>query len=210
MNRFLLLLACPLFLYAGSLKTHITFTGDASISVRTLTQAFNVLGYKLDISSFSIRNNIGELNAVATGNRAFSEIALSEKLKEEGIKIEKSGFETGELVLILNTEDAFWNAPTLSVEENGVELKRTNVPQWFRVHNVQKIRIQPPYTGKWYPDIALFDRSLHLISSLRETKPNGELELEIPSGSYYLKLSNAQGMKLLKEGMWIEAIDPAR
>lgn len=210
MKRVLLLLSLPFFLYGGNLKTRITFTGDATLSIRLLTQAFNALGYKLDISSVKISERNGELAAQASGMRVFSDSGLREKLREEGIEVEKSVYDAGELLLILHTENAFWNVPILSSEESGAELKRTNTPQWFRVNDAQKLRIQPPYAGKWYPDIAFFDRSMHLISSLRETKPGGELELEIPGGAYYLKISNVQGMKLLKEGMWIEAVDLSR
>lgn len=206
MSRFLFLLSLPILLAGGSLNTHVTFKGDASVSLRTITQAFNALGYKLDITALSVQKNAGEFRATAIGNRAFSEAGLEENLKDQGIEIEKAAVESEELILVLDTQSSVWNVPVIQ-EEQGVELKRASTPQWFRVEQAKAIRIQPPYGGKWYPDIAVLDRTMHQLTSFRLNDEKNEFHLELPERAYYLKISNAQGMKLLKEGTWIEAID---
>lgn len=209
MNRFLFLIFLPFLLFGGSFTTHITFIGEPTVSLRTITQAFNALGYKLDITALAIEKDSGELRAIAVGNRPFSGPALEENLKEQGIVIEKASLEKEELVLVADTRSAIWNVPVIR-EEEGIELKRVSTPQWFRVEEAKAIRIQPPYAGKWYPDIAVFDRTMHQISSFRSNDDKDEFQFELPSGAYYLKVSNAQGMKLLKEGMWIEAVVSAQ
>jgi len=206
MKRFFTLFLLPLLLFGESLNTHVTFKGEVILSLRTVTQAFNAVGYKLDIGSFDFQNNSGELSAIAIGNKPFSISGLDENLKNEGIQIEKISFDTNGLVLVLDTQDSIWN--TLLLQEEGVELKHVNTAQWFRIGKAQHIHIQPPYTGKWYPEIAIVDRSMHLISSFRAADSKEELQLEVPDGAYYLKVSNVQGMKLLKEGMWIEPMNP--
>lgn len=209
MNRLLFLLLLPLLLFGGSLNTHITFNGEPSVSLRTITQAFNAIGYKLNITVLEIHNNFGELSAIAIGNRAFSTAGLGENLKEQGIQIEKATMDKGELFLALDTQNSVWNIPEIQ-EEEGIELKRVNTAQWYRVEKARAIHIQSPYAAKWYPDIAIFDRSMQLISSFRTTEPEEEFQLEIPKEAYYLKISNVQGMKILKEGMWIETLSPVQ
>lgn len=208
MNRFLTLFFLPLLLFGESLNTHVTFKGEAILSLRTVTQAFHTLGYKLDIDSFDFQNNSGEFTAIAIGNKPFSISDLDENLKNEGIQIEKTSLDNNELVLVLDTQGSIWNTSLL--QEEGVELRHVNTPQWFRIGKSQNIHIQPPYAGKWYPEIAILDRSMHLISSFRGADSKEELKLELPDGAYYLKVSNVQGMKMLKEGMWIEPMNPVQ
>jgi hypothetical protein len=209
MKRYIALLWCPSLLFGASVNTEITFRGEPFLSVRTITQAFNAIGYKLEMDSLSVEGGQGVIIGTAIGNKGFNPPVFSETLKEQGIKIEAAHMNDKGLVLSLDTQNARWSVPLLGRDE-GSELKRVVAPQWFRVEEGQQIRIEPPYTGKWYPDVAVLDASLHPLSSFRSTEVQEELQFELPQGSYYLKVSNVQGMKLLKEGMWVESITPLR
>lgn len=203
------LLFIPLFLFGGSLHTHIVFTGKPIVTLRTITQAFNTVGYKFELNSLRIENNSGELHALVTGSKVFNAGALSESLKELGIKIEKAHIDSQVLAMKIDTQNADWNILVLG-KDDGVELKRVSSAQWFRIEEEQIIRIEPPYVGKWYPDVAIFASTMELLLSFRSSEPKEELEFVVPQGAHYLKISNAQGMKLMKEGMWIESMSSER
>ncbi|HEX5328745.1 hypothetical protein [Sulfuricurvum sp.] len=205
MKQLVLLLLSPFLLIGGSINTRISFTSHPQTALRTITSAFNAIGYRLDINSFIIDKNSGELNAIAIGTKPFNANALGENLKEQAIRIEKARMDQNTLYLELDTQNASWNVPVLG-EDEGVELKRVSVPQWFRFESAGSIRIQPPYSGRWYPDIAVFNSDMELLSSFRSTEPKEEFESTLPDGALYLKVSNAQGMKMMKEGMWIESV----
>lgn len=175
------------------------------MAVRTITQAFNSVGYRLDIDTLRIDNGSGELYATATGNRAFSLNGLSENFKQQEMRVDKADLDQTGLDLKLDTQNVQWDVPMLAAEES-TELKRVNTAQWFRVEGSQKIRIAPPYAGKWYPDIAVLDSKMGVLYSFRSLEPQEEFSFELPEGAYYLKISNAQGMKMVKEGMWIESL----
>lgn len=209
MKRLPLLFFFPLILWGVSINTQITFSGEPTLSIRTITQAFNAVGYKFDIDALAVHNSVGDLHGTAIGNKAFNPAALGENLKEQGIRIERAHFDTKGLTLVLDTQNALWNIPLLGSDE-GSELKKVNSAQWFRVEEGQHIRIEPPYAGKWYPDIAVLDSSMQVLSSFRSSESKEEFQFELPQGAYYLKISNAQGMKVLKEGMWIESMSPGR
>lgn len=209
MKRFATFLCFPFILFGASLKTEISFTGEPMVSVRTITQAFNGVGYKLELEELIVESGSGKLLGSAIGNKTFNPAALGENLKEQGIRIERAHVDSNSLTLTLDTRHAIWNTPLLGSDE-GSELKRVNAPQWFRVEEGQHIRIEPPYTGKWYPDIAVLDVSMQILSSFRSSDPKEELEFELPIGAYYLKISNAHGMKVLKEGTWIESMSQGR
>lgn len=206
MKSGLLALFFPFLLAGSTLSTHITFSGEPVVALRTIYNAFNTIGYRLDIQSFNAQSGSGEISAIAVGNRAFNGTGLVENLKEENIRIEKAHLEAQELELVLDANDAKWNILILGSDE-GNELKRVNSPQWFQVNETQHIRIAPPYVGKWYPDVAVLNEKMELLYSYRSTEPKEEWEFELPQGSFYLMVSNTHGMKMLKEGMWIESVN---
>jgi len=210
MKRLLILFCTPLLLLGDSINTNITFTGDLRVSIRTITQAFSTLGYRVDIDSLRIQEDKGILNATVISNKVLTPSLLAENLQEQNIRIEKAHFDPKKgLSLLLDTRNAIWNTVVLGRDE-GTELKRVSTAQWFRVEEAQHIRIEPPYVGKWYPEIAVFDGAMNLLSSFRSLDTKEEFRFELPKGAYYLKISNAQGMKVLKEGMWIESITSGR
>ncbi len=209
MKPFIALICFPIILMGGTLHTEISFSGDAMVSIRTITQAFHAVGYKFETEALRVENGSGELIGTAVGNKVFNPPVFSENLKEQGIKIERAHMNDKGLLLSLDTQNAIWNVPLLGRDE-GSELKKVNSPQWFRVEAGQQIRIEPPYSGKWYPDIAVLDASMQVLTSLRSLESKDELQFELPEGSYYLKVSNAQGMKVLKEGMWVESMSIGR
>ncbi len=205
MKTVLFALFFPFLLLGSTLSTHITFSGEPSVALRTIHNAFNTIGYRLDIHNFSAQSGSGEISAIAVGNKAFNGAALAENLKEENIRIEKSRLENQELELVLDANNAKWNILALGSDE-GNELKRVNSPQWFQVNETQHIRIAPPYVGKWYPDVAVLNEKMDVLYAYHSVEPKEEWEFELPQGSFYLMVSNTQGMKLIKEGMWIESI----
>lgn len=194
---------------SASLNVGVHFEGKELGTLRILSQAFNTIGYKLEVESFSCGDGQWELEAKALGNRVFNPSALAENLKEQGVGIVHARYEGERLILALNSQNTLWNTPLLGADE-GIELKKASTPQWFRVEEGQTIRIEPPYTGKWYPDIAVLDAHMRILSSYRSREFKGELQFELPLGARYLKVSNAQGMKVLKEGMWIESMSLGR
>lgn len=207
MKRFIFLFSFPLFLFGTTINTQITFTGEPMVSLRTITQAFNAVGYKLEVESLSVENSVGDLRGTALGNKPFDPAVLAENLKEQNIRIDLAHLDGHILALGLDTQKALWNIPLLGSDE-GFELKRSIGAQWFRVDEGQHIRIQSPYGSDWYPEIAVLDASMHMLYSLRSPTSEDEFRFELPSGGSYLKLSNTQGMKVLREGMWIESMSP--
>lgn len=204
MKRFFPFVLFPLFLFGASFSTHINFSGEPAVALKTAQSAFNTFGYRLEVSDFDTQNQTGEFEATAIGNKVLNPEMVKESFKEQGIEIEAMNTQQQTLSMMIDAQKALWNLPLL-VSDEGIELKRVHSPQWYRVEEAQSIRIEPPYSSEWYPDIAVFDRSLNLLYSYRSDSVKEGFELELPSGSVYLKVSNVQGMKVLREGMWIES-----
>ncbi len=212
MNKFNALLFFPLIAFAAQpnqIRTEIGFSGGPVVALKTIQRSFNAAGYKFDVDAMSLENGKSVMSGRAVGMRAFSPEVFIENLKEEGMAIESIASIQSVLTMTLNAENSVWNAPLIA-SDDGIQLERSSSAQWFRVENAQTIRIESPYVGKWYPDVAVLDASLRVLYSHRSLKAIEHFEIELPEGACYLKVSNVWGMKVLKEGMWIESISPGR
>ncbi len=187
----------------------ITFEGESQVALKLLHNAFHSVGYKLDVRNLSVASAQGRIEGEAVGLRPFAVDAFAENLKEEGALVADAGSARGALRLNLDARNGFWNLAMIGVDE-GVQLERSAAPVWFRVENGQTLRIEAPYVGKWYPDIAVLDRSFRVLSTYRSPYDAEEYEFPLPEGAHYLKVSNLWGMKGVGEGMWIESKSPGR
>ncbi|MDD5717252.1 MAG: hypothetical protein PHW64_05555 [Sulfuricurvum sp.] len=207
--RYLILFMVFTGIVGGSIHTRIVFSGEATTTLRMLVHSFGSVGYKFEPETVSVENNAGEIRGTITGNRTFNPAAFGESLKEQMIRIEKAHLDSAVLELTLDTQNSIWNLPLLGKDE-GIELRKVTTTQWFRVEEGQTIRIQAPYGSDWYPDIAVFNTEMKLLLSVHTLEPKGEYRFDLPPEAYYLKISNSQGMKVLREGMWIESMSPGR
>jgi len=207
-----ILLLLPLGLFGAQLtqiKTHIELTADPLVGLTTLIYSFNTLGYKLQIDSVSTQKSVSRIDALVIGLKPLNPVVLGDTLQENGIKLTYARMNQETMELGIDATAAVWNVPLLNPDE-GVEMQRSNTPYWFRVEGGQMIRIEPAYGAKWYPDVSVMDASMHVLSTERSEKSVHELEFSLPEGAYYLKISNTNGMKALKEGMWVESMSPGR
>jgi len=191
------------------LKTHMEVRADPLVALTTLTYTFNKLGYKMQIDSISTQESITRIEAVLIGIKPFNTAVLAEYFQENGIKLTYGRVSQGKLELGIDAISAVWNTQILSADE-GLELQRSVTPYWLRVEAGQIINIQSPYGGQWYPDISVLDRSMRVLYTFRSEKSHDDLKFLLPAGAYYLKISNTNGMKALKEGMWIESMSEGR
>lgn len=204
-----ILLLTPLVLFAVQLRVHIELSGDPLVGITTFSHTLNALGYKYQIETLSTQNSLTNIDGTVSGSKSLVPSALTENLQDEGIKLLYARMNHGTMELGIDVTSAVWNIQALGVDE-GAQMPRSNLPYWFRVESAQEIHVEPPYGGKWYPDVSVLDGSMHVLSTYRSDKSMDELKFSLPDGSYYLKVSNTNGMKLLREGMWVESMSLGR
>ncbi len=204
-----ILLLTPFVLSAVQFKVHIELSGDPLVGITTFSHTLNALGYKYQIETLSTQNSFTIIDGTVIGSKSLIPSALTENLQDEGIKLLYARMNHGTMELGIDVTSAVWNIQALGVDE-GAQMPRSNLPYWFRVESAQEIHVEPPYGGKWYPDVSVLDASMHVLSTYRSDKSMDELKFSLPDGSYYLKVSNTNGMKVLREGMWVESMSLGR
>lgn len=152
---------------------------------------------------------MSQIDADVICQKPINPTVLAENLQEEGMTLRYIRMNHGTMELGADATAAIWNVQSLGSDE-GAQMQRSATPYWFRVEKGQTISIEPSYGGKWYPDISVLDITMRPLSTYRSQKSADVLKLSLPEGAYYLKISNTNGMKTLKEGMWVESMSEGR
>jgi len=211
MKRFFLSLLLPATMWSALVQSNMELhiDGNSVVGLKMVQQALGDLGYKMEIEKFTANGAGFEARCNIIGHKAFVADVLMQNLQAQQVKVTAVKKISGGVEVFLNTQQAQWQATPLGADE-GSELQKTSSPYWFSVENGQKVSIQPSFGVKWYPDIAVFDENFVLLYERRDSKSSDEIEFVLPSGAKYLKVSNMEGMKLLKEGTWVESASLGR
>lgn len=206
MKRLLWLLMMTFSLAFGETKSelHLTVAQGGLLSTKIISHVLGLMGFKTDVHYFSSMDTTVEMELTLNGKKSFDSKYFLEALREHQIMGKTGQLKNKKWVIVLDASQAFWNLPVIS-EEEGAQLERTTLPSWFVVHKALGISVEAPYGNKWYPEIAVFDSNMQVLASFREFKSTDRMNFKLPQYAVYLKVSNANGMKMLKEGMWIES-----
>jgi hypothetical protein len=181
---------------------HVTVVQGGLLSNVIMQEIFGLMGFKSDIHHFVSKDGIVEMDLNLYGKKVFDPKRFSDALSEHQIKIKSGQLKDKKWIIGLDASEAFWNLAPINGDE-GAQLERRVHPYWFLVNKAQAISIEPPYGNRWYPEVAVLDSNMQILASFREFKSHERLTFKLPENAMYLKVSNANGMKMLKEGTWV-------
>lgn len=211
MKRLLFALLLMYSLALGDMKNgvHITISQGGLLSSAIVQQVFGSMGFKADMHRFVSADGMVEMEYALYGKKAFDPKGFSDALSEHQIVVKSGQLKNKQWRMDLDATHAFWNLAPIS-EDEGAQLERRALPYWFVVNKAQGISIEAPYGNQWYPEIAVFDSNMQILAFFREFKSHDRLIFKLPENAMYLKVSNANGMKMLKEGMWVGCANEAQ
>ena len=208
MKFFLLSLLMVLSGAAKEIKSdiHLDVTYGGSLSTVIVEHVLGSMGMKADIHRFSNTDEMTQMDLVLYAKKPFDPKAFTEELNAHRIIVRHTELKNRQWTIALDASQALWNLPAITQDE-GAQVERTSVPAWFKVNQTVGIGIEAPYGSKWYPEIAVLDDKMKVLASLKESISTDRMTFLLPERAMYLKVSNANGMKMLKEGMWIESVN---
>lgn len=80
-------------------------------------------------------------------------------------------------------------------------LRRSLYAHWFNVSQIRGLKIKSSRRNHWYPYIAYFDNSLHLVKLLKRDKVYKNISLKIPKNAKYIKISDLYTLKNVRDGL---------
>jgi hypothetical protein len=187
-------------------RVDIRLIGGGILSTKIVYQALNTVGQRVGMLRYENDGESVEMEMVVSGTKPFDPKYFTDILRENGVILTKGTIRNKRWNMEFNAAVIQWNIPAITLNE-GAQMEKSLTANWFVVNQSRVISIDAPYSGKWYPEVAVLDSSLHVLSSIREFASRERLSFSLPEDAMYLKVSNTNGMKLLKEGVWIEASD---
>ncbi len=205
MKSLVLVLIFMLSLIAGDTKTEVDLrlAHGSILSSKIILQALNTVGQRVTVHRYENDGETTQMEISLSGRKVFDPKYFSEILRANGMVITAGAIRDKKWTIEIDASSVLWQIPAITPDE-GAQMEKSTVPAWFIVNQSSALTIEAPYGNKWYPDIAILDANMEVLSSMRTFKAQDRMSFTLPEGAMYLKIANTNGMKLLKEGMWIE------
>ncbi|MRI83987.1 MAG: hypothetical protein C6I00_06160 [Nitratiruptor sp.] len=102
--------------------------------------------------------------------------------------------------LLLDLRHARIPAKRPSLEGEWVRIRKS---LWLDVCRFEALYLRAK--GRWYPKIAIYDRSLAPLDLIRSKRGRKEVEILLPKGACYIKISDRFTPTNLKSGLYLSA-----
>lgn len=194
-----------LSLVAGDTKTEIDLrvTHGSILSTKIILHSLNTVGQRINIQRYESDEETTNMELLLSGRNVFDPKYFNEIVRANGMVITAGSVKDKKWRIEIDASSIVWQVPAITSDE-GAQMEKSAVPLWFIVNEVSALNIEAPYGGIWYPDIAVLDANMNVLSSQHSFQPQEQMSFSLPEGAMYLKVANSNGMKLLKEGMFIE------
>ena len=138
-------------------------------------------------------------NITLTSEYATDPLILDKELNKSGCKIidieRNSAYEW---TYIVDMDSAYLNIEELKSRVE-VKLKRSLYAHWLNVSKVKTLNIKSSRRNRWYPYIAYYDASLHLLKVLKRDDIYKTIQLNIPQNAKYIKIADLYTLKNVRD-----------
>ncbi|WP_418640716.1 hypothetical protein [Sulfurimonas sp. ST-27] len=170
--------------------------------VKIMEDTLQNLGYfryvttasNFDSSEFSWSINL-------TSEYATDPLILQNELQKSGcniIDVEKNSLK--EWTYTIDISNGYLNVAQLHTGEE-LKLKRSLYAHWLDISKIRSLTIKSSRRNRWYPYIAYYDASLHLLKLFKKNKIYKKLTLIMPKNAKYIKISDMHTLKNVKDSL---------
>ncbi|WP_151899491.1 hypothetical protein [Sulfurimonas hydrogeniphila] len=170
--------------------------------VKIMEDTLQNLGYfryvttasNFDSSEFSWSINL-------TSEYATDPLILQNELQKSGCRIvdvEKNSLK--EWTYTIDISNGYLNVVQLHTGEE-MKLKRSLYAHWLDISKIRSLTIKSSRRNRWYPYIAYYDASLHLLKLFKKNKIYKKLTLIMPKNAKYIKISDMHTLKNVKDSL---------
>ena len=175
-------------------------SGSPLFFVKLMGDALRNIGYYRYVTTASNLNSSEFTWSIKlTSEYATDPLVLQTELNKSGsniIDIERTS--ATEWTYVVDMGGSFLNLVELE-NRREIKLKRSLYAHWLNVAKIQKLKIVSSRRNNWYPYIAYYDSSLHLLKVIKEDERYNTLKLDIPKQAKYIKISDLYSLKNVKD-----------
>ena len=175
-------------------------SGTPLFFVKIMEDTLRSIGYyryvtiasNLDSSEFT-------WNIDLTVEYATDPLVLQQELNKSGCKIVDIQRDSSqEWTYVIDMSGGYLNIQELKSSDE-VKLKRSLYAHWLNVSNIQRLTIASSRVNSWYPYIAYYDASLHLLKVIKRDEIYRKIRLNIPENTKYMKISDLYTLKNVRD-----------
>lgn len=111
-----------------------------------------------------------------------------------------------EWTYVVDMSKAKLNIAMLHADKKRI-LKRSLYAHWFNVEKIKNLQIQSSRSNHWYPYIAFYDASLHLLKVLKKDVIHYKIDLKVPPNARYMKISDLYTLKNVRDKLVLSPRD---
>lgn len=134
-----------------------------------------------------------------TSEYATDPLILQNELHKSGcdiVDVEKNAAK--EWTYVIDITNGYLNVVQLHAGEE-LKLKRSLYAHWLDISKIRSLKIRSSRRNRWYPYIAYYDASLHLLKLFKKDKIYKKLTLNMPKNAKYIKISDMYTLKNVKD-----------
>jgi len=139
-------------------------------------------------------------------------IALRSEYATDPLILQKQLQKSGATIIDIEKENELeWSYTidithaALNVEElepnEKLKLRHSLYAQWLNVSKIRTLKIKSSSRNRWYPYVAFYDPSLHLIKLVKENKITKEILLNVPKNAKYMKIADLYTLKNVRDSL---------
>ncbi|EDZ63041.1 hypothetical protein SMGD1_1561 [Sulfurimonas gotlandica GD1] len=186
---------------------HFKTSGSPLFFVKIMGDTLNNIGYyryvteesNLNSSEFTWTINL-------TSEYATDPLILQQELSKSGCNIVNIYRNSPtDWTYVVDMRDGELNVETL-MDGMEVKLKRSLYAKWINVSQVKKLLITSSPRNSWYPYIALYDSSLHLLKVIKRDSKRSNISLKFKDNVHYVKISDIYTLKNIRDDLVLTPI----
>ena len=184
------------------LHLHFQTAGTPLFFVKIMSDTLRNIGYyRYVTTSSSLDASAFKWSIALSAEYATDPIILQNELKKSGsfiIDIKRKA--TDDWTYTIDMSRAFLNLIHL---HNGkkIQLKHSLYAHWLDCSQIDALSLKSTRRNHWYPYIAFYDASLHLLEVIQKDKKQSLLQVNIPAQAKYIKISDMYTLKNVKDGL---------
>jgi len=183
-----------------NLKLNFKTSGTPLFFVKIMGDTLRNIGYYRYVTTASHLDSSEFIWKISlTSEYATDPLVLENELNKSGcriIDVERNS--ATEWSYIIDMSEGYLDIPELE-DTQEVKLKRSLYAHWVNVSKIKSLSIRSSRRNSWYPYIAYYDTSLHLLKVIKKDRIFHRLNLNIPQNVKYLKISDLYTLKNVRD-----------
>ncbi len=186
----------------SELTLHFKTSGSPLFFVKIMGDTLRNIGYYRYVTQESNLNSSEFTWTITlTSEYATDPLILQQELAKSGCNIVEIHRDLPtEWTYIVDMRDGKLNVESIE-NDSEVKLKRSLYAKWINVSQIKKLLITSSRRNSWYPYIAYYDSSLHLLKVQKRDSKRSNLIIRLDDNTHYIKISDIYTLKNIRDDL---------